>query len=764
MLPALRASLRAHRTLVWAAVLFLVALALAFMPLFDVLGFELAFVVALVASFATADLGAMVVRRQRHLGVVAAWATGAAVGLALLVVPLLVITLNGVRVRVCDYGQGLVFYALLPGLSVLVAAAAGTAAQTLLPGRLGAVCAWLVIVASIVIAVGRFVATPPVFVYEPFAGFFPGTLYDENIRLGPAFFGARAEQAAVCALALALAAAVKSRGGRRLAAAVIALFGAAVALVLRLHAADLGYIVTADDLRERMARIDTPHFSIYYTRGAAFADEMPAIAREHELRLAQVVAFFGVAPSAKITSFYFASTTEKARWMGAENTYIAKPWRHEIYLSHEEFPHGSLRHELAHVVAGEFGDPLFHVSVKWWAVPPLQFNVGLIEGAAVAADWPTGARLTPHEAVRAMLDLDLLPPLRAILAPGFFGFSSAQSYTTAGSFCRFLVERYGQDKFRSLYRAGGTAADFAAIYGRTLADLETEWRAFLALIVLRPGEVEVARERFRKRSIFNRPCPHVLAEREEAARTHLAEGEPGKAVRIFSQICEDDPGEPARKLALALALERDRRPAEAEALYRAVGADESLSTPLRAQALLRLVDLLGASGRFGDAAAPLAGALRLPVEDATRRNLVVRQEALAETALAPSALAEALRRYLFARTDPGADIDPMVLLERAHDIAAAAPDEGLGRYLAGRLLYARLAFPEAASELAAARRVGHLAAEVARENDRLLAAAAWLAGDADLCRAAAERMRSAPDPQTHRQGEDWLARVAFGMK
>ena len=36
---------------------------------------------------------------------------------------------------------------------------------------------------------------------------------------------------------------------------------------------------------------------------------------------------------------------------GARDVEMAKPWRREIYLEHRGFPHGSLRHEIAHAVA-----------------------------------------------------------------------------------------------------------------------------------------------------------------------------------------------------------------------------------------------------------------------------------------------------------------------------------------------------------------------------------------------------------------------------
>src|SRR5690606_36972577 len=107
--------------------------------------------------------------------------------------------------------------------------------------------------------------------------------------------------------------------------------------------------------------------------------------------------------------------------------------------------HQVLRHELAHVVAGEFGDPLFGVAARRVLGLPLAFNVGLIEGIAVAADWPDHfvRPLTPHQSVKAMLELGVAPPVEKLLSTGFFQFSAARSYTVAGSFLRFLLETRG---------------------------------------------------------------------------------------------------------------------------------------------------------------------------------------------------------------------------------------------------------------------------------------------------------------------------------
>ena len=38
--------------------------------------------------------------------------------------------------------------------------------------------------------------------------------------------------------------------------------------------------------------------------------------------------------------------------MGAADTYIAKPWRREVYVQAAGYPHPVLGHELMHVLAG----------------------------------------------------------------------------------------------------------------------------------------------------------------------------------------------------------------------------------------------------------------------------------------------------------------------------------------------------------------------------------------------------------------------------
>src|SRR5262249_18285472 len=138
---ALAAHMRSRRYRLWAAVLAVLAVILAFLPLVGSLGFELSFIIALFASFAAADLGCAFVRRaradptvypiERHHPpgrvVLALWARASLAALVLLLPPLAIACLNALRVRQCDWIQGGAFYALLPGISVPLASAAGVA-------------------------------------------------------------------------------------------------------------------------------------------------------------------------------------------------------------------------------------------------------------------------------------------------------------------------------------------------------------------------------------------------------------------------------------------------------------------------------------------------------------------------------------------------------------------------------------------------------------------------------------------------------------
>lgn len=544
--------------------------------------------------------------------------------------------------------------------------------------------------------------------------------------------------------------------GRRLAALAIAVGCLAGAIALHVQAGALGYAVGADDLADELdGRIETEHFIIHYAHTRDIDAEIAVIAEDHEFRYAQVVAQLGMAPEGKLRSFYFRDRDQKARWFGARDVEMAKPWRREIYLEHRPFPHGSLRHEIAHAVASAFGDPLFGVATRHGVFA----NPGLIEGLAVAVDWPgTYDRPTPDEAVRAMQDMGVEPSIGRLLSLEFFSVSSARGYTTAGSFLHFLLDRHGAEKLRVLYRTGG---DFEAAYGTPLAALEADWRAMIGKIELPPGSIEAQRERFRGGSVFARPCPHAIAARRDQAQRAYAAGERTKAVALLRHVCDEAPEEPRHRMELgdALVTGDPAERTEAEAIWSALAGDaEHVTSTLRVEVLERLARDAAMRGDRAAVEARIKEASALPIDSNERRQVDAEVFALAHQ----GAAAAPLYGYFFVPAPLG--LGTAMLAQWA---AIAEPDLGFAHYLLGlqRGFAGLAAAASSAAELERALELGLPGAQFVRNAARRLAIAGYLGHDlAGVAKAIAAL--SGPDMTTPDRllAKDWQERLEFDAK
>ena len=251
---------------------------------------------------------------------------------------------------------------------------------------------------------------------------------------------------------------------------------------------------------------------------------------EEEIR--SVESALGARGPSRITAFFFRDAAEKKRFMGAADTYIAKPWRREVYLQLQGYPHPVLGHEIAHVVAGAFGRGPFRIAGAvggWWP------NPGLIEGLAVAAS-PDDEDLTPRQWARAMLDLDILPSMDRIFSFGFLGESAAKSYTLAGAFVRWVMDRYGAATVRAWY-AGGSLEDLT---GDSWPALDAGFRAELKKLRLIPEAEAFAKAKFVRPSVFGRTCPHVVdALRREADRCR-DQNQVDRAAALYSRVLSRD--------------------------------------------------------------------------------------------------------------------------------------------------------------------------------------------------------------------------------
>jgi tetratricopeptide (TPR) repeat protein len=765
----------------WTAILTLLGAALCFVPLFDVLGYEWCLVMAIAASLAGAHVGAVRVWRQRRerppsavtaaearpgASVIALWWGATARLWAALLVPLAAVLLNALRVRNCDFAAGFAWFAMLPLASAALGAAAGTVAGLVRPwrGRVAPTALAIgVVVASVAWGVYRFYAAPPIFGYDPFVGYFAGTLYDEEVAITSAFGWARLYHAAVAATALAGCAlfldgvrlslrARAARGRARLLALTVAC--AAVALGLHAERARLGFQLDAGDIARALGgERRTAHFVLHYSPSGPFAKDLDAYALDDELRWAELTRFFGRAPEAPVHAFLFDTIAQKRALMGAAHTFIAKPWRREIYLQYDAWPQQVTKHELAHVFAGPFGDRVFGIARRGW-----QFNVGLIEGVAVAASW-AGQPLTPHQTVKVLRDAKLVDgaTLATVMGPSFFGLNASQAYAIAGSFCRFLADTRGADKLGQIYGTAGAPESWQRIYGVSFDTLRAEWLKVIDAQAVPAAERAVALERLKRPSVFRRVCAHAQALRKQTAREAAQAGDRGRALAEWEAVCAADPGDPQNQAeALDAALVADARP-RARALAEALLRRKDINAVLRAKALTALGDLALLDGAVDRARDHYDDAAALPMDEASARLLTVKRLVCGWPA-GPSR--QALATILVA---PPGSRDAAVDLATLQKLADRDPDRGLYHYLLGRQLFARGRFADAAEELAwpAAEKLPD--ARFDREAARLRAVALYRLGRIGEAHAQFARLATDPDATegARLEAEDWRARCDF---
>ncbi|HEY4185035.1 MAG TPA: hypothetical protein VGP07_08200 [Polyangia bacterium] len=774
MLGAALAAVNARvgrRWLIWAALTAIFAVVLDFLPLFNLLGYDFSFALGLLVALASVDIGCGVVRaarrREERLCAWRACRTSVLAALAILVVPLLLSLLNAARVRNCNVLGGLAFFALLPLGTAVYGAGAGALAGLLFPRR-GRLVAFLIPLVSVAWTLARLYRDPAVFAFDPFGGYFPGPIYDEAMRAPLRLVEFRVVNLLWLVSAIAVVHAALSGSRPRwdlrrwplrralvaglLTCASLALFAARGELGFHIRKADLLRVLDGERHSNRIVLR-------YPLSGGPSANELALTMDDLEFRYDQLRDILGVEPAGPITVYQFASSEMKKDLVGAATTLYAKPWTREIFVQAAAFPSNRLRHEMAHVFAGAFGDRFFGVAftISWKGPFPVpRLASGLIEGVAETADFtdPDGGSTT-HQEAAAMIADGRAPPLADVIGAGFSALSGPRAYTLAGSFCRFLFDTRGAERLRALYHSAG---DFQGVYGQPLSALEAEWRGFLARQPMSAEQRARAREQFRRPAIFKKICAREQAARVVEAR-NLIGAAPARAVRLLEQACSDDPMEPTLEVELAQAVAATGDATRALALLAAVARDGDATSPVRARAANLAAAIYFHANDFDNARGALREVLAAATDEGERRTANAKLRALDD-----EPARRTLGRALFG-DDATGTIDPVLLFHLFGEFARLHPDERLGPYLIGRQLAPRdpqLALPylRAASEGV----VGGapLSPDFQRECQRMLMLAAFRLGDLARSHAAATALlASATDEAERLRAGDFLARIAW---
>jgi hypothetical protein len=179
---------------------------------------------------------------------------------------------------------------------------------------------------------------------------------------------------------------------------------------------------------------------------------------------------------------------------------------------------------------------------------------------------------------------------------GLFGFlqnQEAAAYLTAGSFLGFLVHSYGMETFVEFQHS----LDYEKAYGKSLGELDAEWRAFLETVPTRPETELYATQFFDTRvapSYRSLSCPKVGATPlplETEARRQRQRGEYAASAESYRTLYEREPSWRRARL-VAAAMEDGENWEGALGFLAAVSKDLELEDFERAALMARRVRLL----------------------------------------------------------------------------------------------------------------------------------------------------------------------------
>jgi tetratricopeptide (TPR) repeat protein len=704
------------------------------LPLFGLPGYELGEAMAVGVGLLGGLLGIAAANQERRLiqGVdprprrairsdsafQSVWMPFAAAGLlnlAALAAPFAAAVFFAVTSTRCNPFAQVGFYPVLAIPSALVASATGVLCGLAFRRTFAAGALYVLLLVCSALATGwPLIYGPQIHAFNHFAGYFPGPLYDEALQVLPALLWFRFESILVSLCVLALAAFLldmkdgllktpRARPGVLLCLLILAAGIAAT----ETHAEALGFRTSERFLTEKLGGLrETEHFRIIYPRGKP-KEQVDRLARDAEFRYSQVRAFLGGAPDSPIRLYLYRSPEEKLALVGAAHTQFAKPWRLEIHLNDAPFPNPTLKHELAHAMAAPFGSGPFRVTSTFGIWPVM----GIVEGLAVAADDAVD-ELSLHEWAAAMRQQKLAPDVTSLFRfDSFYANPAPRAYVLAGSFLRYLADTHGSEKLRQLYARG----DFQSTYQRSLDALAADWGAFLDKIPLDAAAVNQAFARFRRGSIFSRPCAREVASLQTAA-TEFLKSDPSEALARYQRCAEIQPDEPSFRAGEAKSLELLGRTGEALEVLLKLGDQVKGQPALEAEVAMAEADLEWRRGRVDQAEQHLKKVIDL------RPSALMERAARIKLAVLRSKAGPAVWAYLMSDQP---DELRLLGLKEALEQDAAGPYLS---YLLGRRL-TQLGVGSLATGYLSRALSASLPDSIRREAMRLKVEAAYLSGD-----------------------------------
>lgn len=517
-------------SIVVAAILLLNALVCTQVPLLNYLGFEFSLLTAIIAGFLCGLLAVLHWKQLLPAGDDELWhfvrtvLTGSC---AIVLVPLVVMSANAFFVKNCSYSQGIRLYILFVVPSVIFCVSLAIFASLVAKRYKKLLYVFLFVLILAHVPYVTF-TRPQIFAFNPIVGYFPGFTYDEKLEAEMRLLVYRIGTLAASALLLTICAAnlwarKRSRTEddskvKPLRYGAISVFCLVVCGGLYAISDEIGLSSSSSFIARELGGIQhTRHFRIVYPVKSMTPEKLGQIIVLHEYLFDNLRSEFQVNPERPITVFLYASAGQKGRLIGAARTDFTKPWLRQIHINLEDVE-SALKHEMVHAMLAEEGIPFLQVAP----------NSGLLEGAAVAAERHEYGEML-HRLAADIQAVGIKSDVGEMFTmSGFFKSYAGVSYVLAGSFCRFLIDRYGVARFKAFYRTGRCDKG----YSKDLRTLVEEWRKAVGSVALSRRDLVKAAYLFKRRPLFGKECARIIANLNSQSVAFLNDRDYARALAV----------------------------------------------------------------------------------------------------------------------------------------------------------------------------------------------------------------------------------------
>lgn len=458
----------------------LLSISLQFLPLTNTLGFEFSFLLSFPLFFSGGLIAIFnPTQKIKHISILIAVA-----------VPFFISLCSNIFFSVCPISIDLLFYFVIPIPALIIGYLWGIFIyKNIRYVRFGYLFVSFQIL--LIFPFLEFYFLPQIYFYNPVFGYFPGTIYDQHIAITWDLVLYRVLIIFLFYLFSKMNCSKKEKSYRSLI--IIPIFLAVWFMILKPW---FGFSTTEGKIEDELTQVlKTEHFEIFTDKEMKY--DTTSLKYLHEFYYNEIDSQLALENNVKIKSYIFKNRIQKKELFGSENADVAKPWMKQIYLDEQNFTR-SLKHELVHILSGEFGNKPFDVAAN--------VNPSLIEGLAMAVENNYDDKEIDY-IVSLAVDAGYATELAQLFSGlNFFGSVSSKSYLYAGSFIKYLMNTYGIEPVKKLYKEG----DFLSSIGKSIDALEIEYNTYLKSLNYIPNK-ETAKLYFGMQPLIKKTCPRVAA-------------------------------------------------------------------------------------------------------------------------------------------------------------------------------------------------------------------------------------------------------------